>query len=208
MPRRAGSADLISTVGAAQAGALAAAFFRDTWRMVCSLPWAMPVAATSGRLAADLHPPAVAVWRQRGGDLGKRLERILRQALREADFVIALGADHPGLPARLLEAARAQLRHADAVLGPSDDGGFYLLGLKQCPARLLAGLPWSQRETFAHTLARLREHGLVTRVLEPWCGVGDAEDLERLDALLSSGQVHAPETERVLAGIRKTVATG
>jgi hypothetical protein len=199
---------LISAIGTAQAAGLAAAFFRDTWHMVCSLPWAKPVAATPGRLAADLDPPPAAVWRQGGGDLGKRLERILRQALREGDFAIALAAHHPGLPARLLENARAQLRSADAVLGPSEDGGFYLLGLKRCPARLLAGLPWNQPETFAYLLVRLREHGLVTQVLESWDALDDTGSLERLDELLNSRRLHAPETARILAGIRKAAVTG
>ncbi|HXE91047.1 MAG TPA: DUF2064 domain-containing protein [Terriglobales bacterium] len=131
----------------------------------------------------------------------------MRQALREAGFALAVPAHHPGLSAHFLEDARLELRHAEAVLGPAEDGSFYLLGLKRCPPRLLAGLPWNHPETFAHTLARLREHGIATRVLEPWAVAHLAPDLEGLEALLRSGRLHAPETARVLAEIRKTVVT-
>jgi len=103
------------------------------------------------------------------------------------------------LPRRFLEAARAALETADAVIGPADDGGFYLLGVRDCPEGLLAGLPWSSAETFACTAERLRSRGLRLELLEPWFDVDRAEDLDRLRDALRSGEVEAPRTALLLS---------
>jgi hypothetical protein len=99
----------------------------------------------------------------------------------------------------LLDAARDALHTADAALGPSDDGGFYLLGVRQYPTDLLDGIPWSTSETFVRALGRLRTRGLTTAVLPPWFDVDRPADLNRLRSLVLSGRLSAPETARVLA---------
>jgi uncharacterized protein len=191
---------LAQDVGAASAAALARAFFVDTWRLATSCPWSRAVLATTDVEAAEWADVAP-IWPQGGGDLGDRLERVLRRALGSAPLAVAIGTDSPGLPQRLLEDARRVLTTADAVIGPCDDGGFYLLGLTRCPPGLLADLPWSVADTFARTVARLREHGLTVEVLPPWFDVDMASDLPRLRALLSRGDIEAAETERALRAI-------
>ncbi len=192
---------LIPVLGAKQAAHLAEAFFRDTWNTVSRLEWARTVAATTGPLPPSLRALTGPAWRQGDGDLGARLERVMRRALRHAPFAIALGADSPGIPAALIEAARSELRLHDAVLGPCADGGFYLLGLRRCPRGLMARLPWSGHHTFAQTLARLRARGLQTKVLKPYFDLDRAEDLARFENLLAAGKVHAPETGRALRAL-------
>ena len=118
-----------------------------------------------------------------------------------APLAVAIGTDSPGLPPRLLDAAGRALATADAVIGPCEDGGFYLLGLTRCPPGILADLPWSATDTFARTVARLREHGLEAEVLPPWFDVDTASDLPRLRGLLSRGEIEAPETDRALRAI-------
>ncbi|HVC91878.1 MAG TPA: TIGR04282 family arsenosugar biosynthesis glycosyltransferase [Acidobacteriaceae bacterium] len=194
---------LIPLVGAESAAALAEAFFRDTWNRVRSLSWAVPIVASTGPLNPALLPhPEPGVWLQGGGDLGARMERILRRALAQAPFTIALGADSPGMPARLLHQAHEALQSADAVLGPSDDGGFYLLALRECPPGLLAGIPWSQPTTFARTLERFNERGLKSIVLDHWYDIDRPEDLERLCGDVASEAIDAPHTASVLAGLQ------
>ena len=138
------------------------------------------------------------VWPQGEGDLGARLERILRRALKESAHAVAIGTDSPGLPLALLEEARSALEAHDAVVGPADDGGFYLLGLNRCPEGLLAGLPWSAENTRARTLSRLEERGLTVQLLAPWFDVDVAADLERLRSLLAEGAIRAPATAHLL----------
>lgn len=190
---------LIPAVGAERAARLAEAFFLDTWDAVCRLHWADAIVATTGPIPNHVKTvDPVRVWAQGDGDLGERLERVLRRALSDAPFAMALGADSPGLPTRLLAQARAALDSCDAVLGPCEDGGFYLLGLRRCPPRLLADIPWSQPHTFAHTLSRLQEAGLKVRTLEPWFDVDQPEDLAKLRHMISDGGVSVPETARAL----------
>lgn len=194
---------LAAELGSAQAAELARAFLRDTWGAAAALPWARPILATTEPGTAAAVGVDAEEWLQGPGDLGERLERVLGRALREGAFAIAIGSDTPGLPIRLLEHARDVLASAPAVIGPSEDGGFYLLGLRRCPAGLLAGLPWSQEETFARTLARLRERGIETGMLLPWFDVDRPRDLECLRGLLDRGEVAAPETARALARMTK-----
>jgi rSAM/selenodomain-associated transferase 1 len=184
---------LATALGPQRAAELARAFLEDTIAAVKALPWAQPILSSPEPTCSELP-----VLMQGEGDLGARIERVLRNALQLASLAIAIGADAPALPARLLEAARDALGRADAVIGPADDGGFYLLGLRTCPERLLAGLPWSAPDTFARTTERLRERGLRVEVLERWFDVDRPEDLDRLRALIQRGDIHAPSAARLL----------
>lgn len=199
---------LIPIVGADGAAALAEAFFRDTWNCVESLSWALPVVATTDRLDRNVIPvPETEMWLQGGGDLDARIERILRRALMEAPFAIALGADSPGIPKEFLDHAHEALQSADAVLGPCEDGGFYLLGVRQCPPGLLSGVPWSQSTTFARTLDRLNELGLKSTILDPWYDIDRPEDLDRLRSDVARGAIAAPNTARALATLQNAEGT-
>ena len=207
-PPIAGSAKtrLAAEVGAERAAALARAFLVDTCAAVRALTWARPILATAGELDPGLRAElAMPVWPQGDGDLGARMERVLARALLDTPVVIALGADSPGLPPRLLEAARTALATADAVIGPADDGGFYLLGLRRCPGGLLAGLPWSAPETRARTIDRLRSHGLSLIEIAHWFDVDQAGDLSRLHRLLDTGGIVAPATRGVLGAPRVSI---
>ena len=192
---------LAAGVGAQQAAELAAAFLADTWASVRRLPWAQGVVASTGALPEALVPGA-SVWLQGKGPLGARLERVLCRALRAAPAAIALGADSPALPVALLEAAREGLMRGESVIGPAEDGGFYLLGVTAFPTGLLAGLPWSAANTCAATIERMVAQGLTPTVLPPWFDVDDADDLPRLRALLANEPERAPHTAAALERMR------
>jgi hypothetical protein len=136
-----------------------------------------------------------------GRHLGDRLERVLRRALHDTPAALVIGTDTPGLPPILFSQARSALQGADAVLGPCEDGGFYLLGVRRCPTGLLRDLPWGAPETFLLTLSRFRERGLRTAVIAPWFDVDRPADLARLRALIAGGELHAPATARALAPV-------
>lgn len=190
---------LAARLGPERAAELAQAFFADTWASIAGLEWAKPVLATTAGDFSDFGISADAeVWLQGEGDLGCRIERILQRGLEQAPFVIAIGADSPGLPPRLVEHARSALTRADAVLGPAEDGGFYLVGVRRCPPGLFDHLPWSSDRTFACTRARIESQGLSSSVLESWFDVDRDEDLDRLHGMISRGLLWAPHTARVL----------
>jgi hypothetical protein len=99
---------------------------------------------------------------------------------------VVLNSDSPTLPTEfLVETAEVLARPGDrAVLGPSTDGGYYLLGLKQTHARMFEDITWSIARVAEQTLARAREIGLDVHTLPAWYDVDDVDALNRLVAEL------------------------
>lgn len=184
-------------IGADASAELADAFLQDTLLLTQGLGWAKTVIACTGEMPPG-RTQGCEVWFQGKGDLGARIERILNRALANAPYAIAIGADSPGLPVEFLEQAYRELRRGGAVLGPCDDGGFYLLAVDRCPKGLLADIPWSREDTLRRTYKRLCGYGLSVQLLPRWFDIDRAEDLERLSLLLADGQVCAPATAEVL----------
>lgn len=184
---------------AGEASGLAAAFFTDTLALARSCEWARVVVACEGDPSPLEIAPGTEVWPQGMGDLGERMERAFSLALEGGDSAIVIGTDSPGLPRRILDAAHLRLREHDAVVGPSDDGGFYLLGLRRCPSGLLHGLSWSTATTRERLLERLRSSGIAVAEVEPWFDVDEPADLRRLAGLLREERVIAPRTARLIA---------
>jgi rSAM/selenodomain-associated transferase 1 len=191
---------LIPAFGADRAAELAEAFLADTVALVRTLPWAECIIAATERFERSYFRPEE-VWLQSEGDLGERLEKILRLALKRRSSVLAIGADSPGLPVALLEDARKALQQADAVLGPSIDGGFYLIGLKDCPVGVLGGIQWSHSSTLDDTAARLQQYGMMTTRTGEWFDVDTPEDLERLRRHLGKNPSAAAKTAALLQRI-------
>lgn len=188
---------LIPKLGAERAAELAEAFLEDTVAMVRTLEWAECIIAAATRFERPYFKPQE-VWLQSEGDLGERLEKILRLALKRREIVLAIGDDTPNLPAALMENARQALTTADAVLGPSLDGGFYLIGLKDCPVGLLAEIQWSHSTTLATTMAKLDQFGMKTVLINPWYAVDGPDDLERFRRQLAGDPSVAPKTAGLL----------
>ena len=189
---------LVPLLGSRRAAELAKVFLEDTWASVSALPWAKPVLASTEEGPQDFLRGPIEIWLQGEGDLGARLENISCRALSDHPYVIAIGADSPGLPAKYLEQAREALAGADAVIGPSEDGGFYLVGLRKCPTGLLSGIPWSAPTTCLETIAKFQAADLSVYILDDWFDVDTAQDLERLNSLLTAKQIKAPKTQYFL----------
>jgi uncharacterized protein len=164
---------------------------------VRTLPWAECVIAATRAFSREYFKPEE-VWLQSEGDLGERLEKILRLALKRRKVVLAIGADSPNLPAAYLLNAFQAIATADAVLGPSLDGGFYLIGLKDCPVGVLDGIQWSHSTTLAATMAKLDQFGMRTVLTNPWFDVDCHDDLERLRRQLAEDPSTAPRTAALL----------
>jgi rSAM/selenodomain-associated transferase 1 len=188
---------LIPEIGADRAVELAEVFLADTVSMVRKLDWAECIVAATAAFERHYFKPHE-LWLQSEGDLGERLEKILRLALKRREIVLAIGADTPNLPPACLESARSALKTADAVLGPSIDGGFYLIGLKDCPAGVLDGIQWSHSSTLASTTAKLEQFGMKTVLINPWFDVDGPDDLERLRRQLTADPASAPRTAELL----------
>lgn len=102
---------------------------------------------------------------QPAGDLGERMRRIAALGLAENDAVVLIGHDCPALDGDYLLAACEALLEHSAVLGPVEEGGYGLLGLRRVDPRLFEGMPWGSDRVLALTCERLQElewdHGLL-----------------------------------------------
>lgn len=218
-PPRAGEAKtrLAAEVGARQAAAFAAAFLTDTFASLRASAMQLVLATTERwSLARELGPDRALldgavlrdtwVWLQGDGDLGARLERMLRRALEVGPWALAVGADAPGFPAGALAHAERALSEADVVFGPARDGGFYLVALRRCPQRCFEGIPWSSSQTLEALERRMGEMGLRTARVQPWFDVDTLADLRDLERLIAEGHVSAPATTRALGRWRPRTA--
>jgi rSAM/selenodomain-associated transferase 1 len=127
----------------------------------------------------------IEAWRQNFGDcLLHTIEQIFARGHASA---VVLNSDSPTLPtAFLVETAAALARPGDrAVLGPSSDGGYYLLGLKTAHPHMFENIAWSTEQVAKQTLERAREIGLDVHRLPVWYDVDDVDGLRRLRAELS-----------------------
>jgi rSAM/selenodomain-associated transferase 1 len=139
---------------------------------------------------------------QRGEDLGERLFTALAAAAREASAVAALGSDHPALPLARVEEAFARVEAgAPVVLGPAEDGGYYLIALRAeaVQRRLFADIAWSTSQVLSQTLERCRELGMVPELLTLDADVDTPEDLRRLAGHLVHDDLGCPRTRGLLA---------
>jgi rSAM/selenodomain-associated transferase 1 len=204
---------LAGALGDERACTLYRAFVLDLADRLAALPYAVrwafwPVEAPFATLV-----PGAPCTPQRGRDLGERMANAFVAAFAEHPSpVVMIGADAPHVPSEwLAEAFTALADGADAVLGPAEDGGYYLIGLAGPTPGLFTGVPWSTSEVLDATLARAAGLGLATRLLAPSFDIDEPDDVTRLRSLLDRGIVELPRTAALLAswgdsrlGVRRT----
>lgn len=149
---------------------------------------------------ALLPAPARANWTialQSGADLGARMRNALERTLERFACALLVGADCPLIDPAYLETAAVALRAgADVVLGPSDDGGYVLVGLARPVPEIFEGVPWSTASVMDATRERIRVaerrvgRALTVVELPPVFDVDTPADLERMRAL-QRGQADA-----------------
>ncbi len=104
------------------------------------------------------------------GDLGVRLESLVQWSFGQgAERTVVLGSDSPSLPVEYIDRGLELLKERDIVLGPSTDGGYYLVGQRRGESRIFSDMNWSTGEVLAETLERLGEQSLA--LLPPWYDV-------------------------------------
>lgn len=146
--------------------------------------------------------PGMLLIPQTGADLGARMAGVFQRLFGQGfEAVVLIGADSPTLPPDYLRRAIRALDDVgvDGVIGPSEDGGYYLIGLRQPCPELFAGIAWSTARVMDQTLARARRSGRRLRTLPAWYDVDTVEDLRRLAAELK-GRRGSPVRTRHLLG--------
>ncbi len=193
--------------------ALYAAFLRDTIALVdeaCKLagdtiPAIAYTPASAGGYFRSLTPERFVLLPQTGTDLGERLSNLPVQA-GEMDYspVAMISSDSPTLPTATVAHCFTQLRQpdVDVVLGPCEDGGYYLIGMKWPQPALFEGIAWSTEHVTRQTLQAAAEAGLRVSLLPTWPDVDTAEDLDALWTDLQGNRSAAPHTYDALAMMR------
>ena len=126
---------------------------------------------------------------QGDGDLGRRLLRSIGALLGDGYAgALAIDSDTPSLPTGFLQQAvdLVATPGIDVVLGPCDDGGYYLIGMRQVWPTLFEAMPWSTAHVLPETVRRAEAQGLRVASLPTWFDVDTPEDLERLTASLEA----------------------
>ena len=181
---------LIPAIGAERAANLHRAML---WRTVATAAaagvgpvglWCSP--ATEHPYIAEIQREfSVGVHRQTGADLGERMHLALRSQLDDAGGALLVGTDCPFLEARDLQlAARALHEGADAVIGPAQDGGYYLIGVRKSVLEVFAGVAWGSDQVLAATRQTFRDLGWRWRELATRRDVDRPADLVAVADLL------------------------
>ncbi len=125
-------------------------------------------------------PASIPIFPQQGAGLGERLSHIFTKLHGEGyEQVLIINSDSPDMPCSLVRKSSRLLESPgiDLVLGPSADGGYYLIGLKKPAPGLFQDIPWSTDRVLALTLERARELGLSCGLMEAWYDIDTCDDL-------------------------------
>jgi uncharacterized protein len=152
----------------------------------------------------------VKVTDQVGDDLGARMNQAFETMFaRSYRQVLIIGTDVPTVPLNHFKQALAKLEQSDLVLGPAQDGGYYLIGLTRPAPELFIDIPWSTDQVLGLTQDKAARVGLKTALLEPW---RDVDTLADLQALIDANGTDSkkPKNERTFssrtAGVLETLA--
>ncbi|PCI03538.1 MAG: hypothetical protein COB79_00750 [Zetaproteobacteria bacterium] len=117
---------------------------------------------------------------QGDGDLGNRLERLLRASFDDdSEPVMFLGTDSPHIGVSRYEEALPALSRHDIVIGAVEDGGYDLIAMSSCQSSLFRGIPWSSGSVLEETLRKINKLKLSVHVLETSFDLDRPQDLER-----------------------------
>ncbi len=131
--------------------------------------------------AGDWAPGMDEYIGQTMGDLGERMFRAVEAGFsRGAKKIVLLGCDCPQISKDSLISSFTALDRCDVVLGPTDDGGYYLLGLKKSHASLFRDIPWSTGKEFEKTLNILKFQTLSYISLNAFSDVDTQDDFNRV----------------------------
>ena len=203
---------LTPPLSADEAAALARCCAQDVVRGARQTARELIIAYTpaDGRAALEPFLRGPLIWlAQQGADLGARLEAAAAYAFGQGFApLVFLGADSPTLPPSFIRAALEALARADCdiALGPTDDGGYYLLGLRRPAPGLLHNIAWSTAQTYAQTASNAQHLGLRLLELPRWYDVDTYADLLRLRAELradENARQRAPATYQWLKKMMK-----
>lgn len=197
-----------------QAATLYTGFLLDTVELALQVPDAhlkavCPSSQDARELRSILPEPAGYIV-QRGSGLTAALGESFEVGLALGySKVLCISSDNPTLPVQYLEEAFQALENNELVLGPTEDGGYYLIGARQAYPFLFEEMIWSTDTVLAETIKRAKQAELSTQLLPGWYDLDKAQELNRFVAELAIAEADkAVYTRQALAtlGVNFVVA--
>jgi rSAM/selenodomain-associated transferase 1 len=173
-------------LSAGECAQLAACFLDDTISKAKTLKIQRLIIAYSPAGEIDyfrrLTDEKTSFVRQKGDNLGEKMFSAFEFAFaQKTDAAVMIGTDSPTFPVDFIEQAFRFLEaDSDAVLGKTEDGGFYLIGLRKSDARIFSAVRWSSPETFAQVRENIMNLSWHLREVPGWYDVDEPKDLEQL----------------------------
>ena len=138
-------------------------------------------------------------YKQNGRNLGEKMYNAFKFAMRmNCDRTVIIGSDSPNLPVKYVKEAYRRLDRSDIVLGPSYDGGYYLIGVKKPCAGIFRGVKWGSRTVLENTVKNAGNIGKIVSILEKWYDIDDFAALTLLRKDLKKDKKAAPWTRKLL----------
>ena len=133
---------------------------------------------------------SIGLMSQRGEALGDRMHNIIEDRyVGGAEAVLVMGTDLPTLPVEHVRRAGHLLRNGtEVVLGPSDDGGYYLIGLCEPDPSLFDGIEWGSELVLEQTLYQSKTVGKLVGKIPSWFDVDEPQDVNRLRIEITEGE--------------------
>ncbi len=148
------------------------------------------------------HATSMRYFPQQGAELGARIHHAFQWTQEQGfAYTILIGSDSPQISREHIAAARKALDEVDVVLGPSDDGGYYLLGMRAAHD-VFSGIPMSTDVVTQRTIEAAQHQGLTVRLIEQLFDIDELPDLVRLAQLLTLDATLAPVTAAYLKTMR------
>ena len=118
-------------------------------------------------------------WPQEGSNLGQRMRNAFIKAFSAGvKRVVLIGSDIPDMPAEYIAEAFEELKKCDIVLGPSQDGGYYLIGLSnKVPKAIFEQIDWGTKDVYGQTLSKIKHLRLKLYEIPEWFDIDTYEDL-------------------------------
>jgi len=171
-----------------EAAGLYTAFLKDALAQYATLGTDIRLyLAPPGDIPPEWLPERARVFHQNGNDLGERMLFAFLETFKAGyERIVIIGTDHPTLPTMFLEMAFDALKERyGMVIGPTDDGGYYLLGMNEWYPEVFENMTYSHPEVFQQTLDRMEETNATITILPEWYDVDLPKDLSRLIADLA-----------------------
>lgn len=197
---------LVPFLSAVEAAQVYEALLLDTIDLVVQInpaaDLAIAITPAGARPYFEAHTPAgTRLIPVSGANIGECLAQALNTALAMGySRALALNSDGPSLPGAFLLEAVAALDEAEVVIGPGEDGGFYLIGVKRLNSAIFDAIEWSTDRVLGQTMQRAAALGLQVRLLQPWYDIDSPADLLRLaDEISTLPPTSLARTRAILA---------